>query len=152
MTIDWPVAVALGHGWDRCGMIDLSASHLRIARPTHDLAAAERFWIAGVGLEVQWRTGEEAEGGHALTMVGAPGAGWHLELVADPDSAAEARPTEEDLLVLYLGETPDAAWLDQIDRAGGRRVRSRNPYWDEWGVTIVDPDGYRLVLSQRVWG
>ena len=35
--------------------------------------------------------------------------------------------------------------------AGGTRVPARNPYWDEWGVTIADPDGYRLVLSRRSW-
>ena len=35
--------------------------------------------------------------------------------------------------------------------AGGTRVAARNPYWDQWGVTIADPDGYRLVLSSRSW-
>ena len=35
--------------------------------------------------------------------------------------------------------------------AGGTRVAARNPYWDQWGVTIADPDGYRLVLSNRSW-
>jgi len=30
-------------------------------------------------------------------------------------------------------------------------VAARNPYWDRWGVTIVDPDGYLLVLSHRSW-
>ena len=42
-------------------------------------------------------------GGHALVMVGWPGAAWHIELVGDPDDATPAAPTEEDLLVLYLG-------------------------------------------------
>ncbi|MDN4161843.1 VOC family protein [Nocardioides abyssi] len=133
-------------------MTDLSAAHLRIARPATDLAAAERFWIEGVGLDVLWRSGADVEGAHALTMVGAPGAAWHLELVDDADSAARARPSEEDLVVLYLEEPPSAAWLDRIERAGGRRTASRNPYWDRWGVTVVDPDGYRLVLSERSWG
>lgn len=133
-------------------MTDLSTSHVRIARPTADLAAAERFWIDGVGFTILWRTGEEVEGGHALTMVGPPGGAWHLELVADAQSAAGARSTEEDLLVLYLGEPPTATWLDRIEQAGGRRVTARNPYWDTWGVTVVDPDGYRLVLSERTWG
>jgi hypothetical protein len=32
---------------------------------------------------------------------------------------------------------------------GSRRVAARNPYWDQWGVTIVDPDEYRLVLLDR---
>ena len=32
-----------------------------------------------------------------------------------------------------------------------RVVVSRNPCWDHGGVTIVDPDGYRLVLTSRCW-
>ncbi|MEV4098267.1 hypothetical protein [Streptosporangium saharense] len=28
---------------------------------------------------------------------------------------------------------------------------SHNPYWDAHGVTLTDPDGYRLVLSTRSW-
>jgi hypothetical protein len=28
---------------------------------------------------------------------------------------------------------------------------ARNPYWDRWGITIADPDGYRLVLSTLSW-
>jgi hypothetical protein len=35
--------------------------------------------------------------------------------------------------------------------AGGTRVSARNPYWDRWGITIADPDGYRLVLSTLSW-
>jgi hypothetical protein len=27
-----------------------------------------------------------------------------------------------------------------------------NPYWDAGGTTIADPDGYRVVLTQRSWG
>ena len=30
-------------------------------------------------------------------------------------------------------------------------VLSPNPYWNEWGVTVEDPDGYRLVLCTRGW-
>jgi hypothetical protein len=35
--------------------------------------------------------------------------------------------------------------------AGGTRVTARNPYWETWGTTVQDPDGYRLVLSHRSW-
>lgn len=52
---------------------------LRVARPTRSLTRAERFWRDGVGLEVLWRTGDEAQGGHALLMLGVPGASWHAE-------------------------------------------------------------------------
>ena len=84
-------------------MKPLAASPVRIARPSHDLRAAERFWVDGLGLDVLFRADDSAEGGHALLMVGWPGAAWHLELVGDPEDATPAAPTEEDLLVLYLG-------------------------------------------------
>ena len=44
-----------------------------------------------------------------------------------------------------------AADLARLLAAGGRRVVARNPYWEQWGVTVQDPDGYRLVLSIRGW-
>lgn len=119
------------------------SAHLRIARPSRDLAAAERFWVDGLGMSVLWRVTE----GHQLVVLGWPTAAWHLELVHDP--AVTPAPTEEDLLVLYLdGPVPP---LDALLAAGGRRVEARNPYWEQWGVTVEDPDGYRLVLSTRAW-
>ncbi len=120
-------------------------SHLRIARPTRDLAAAERFWADGLGLEVLYRVIE----GHRLLMLGWPDAAWHLELIEDDD--VTPRPTEEDLLVLYLGQPAADELLTRLQSSGGCRVPARNPYWDEWGVTVEDPDGYRLVLSRRDW-
>ncbi|MDT0444314.1 VOC family protein [Streptomyces johnsoniae] len=125
-------------------------SHIRIARPSRDLVAAEHFWVSGLGLSVLFRA--ESEGGpdeHDLLMVGWPDASWHLELVQD--AAVEPRPTEEDLLVVYLDEQVPQAVLSRLEAHGGKRVRSRNPYWDAWGATIQDPDGYRLVLSTRGW-
>lgn len=123
---------------------------LRLARPTTDLPALERFWVDGVGLSVLWRTDGVPSEGHELLMVGPAGAGWHLELVADADAANPPGP--EDLVVLYLGERADAEWLARITAHGGTVVPARNPYWDRWGVTIQDPDGYLLVLSHRTWG
>ena len=128
-----------------------AANHVRIARPSHNLRASERFWVGGLGLEVLFRADHSAEGGHALLMVGWPGAAWHLELVGDPDDATPAAPTEEDLLVLYVGGEVDEDVIRRLVDAGGTRVAARNPYWDRWGVTIADPDGYRLVLSSRAW-
>ncbi len=120
-------------------------THLRIARPSRDLVAAERFWVDGLRLEVLYRTTE----GHRLLMVGWSTACWHLELVED--TAVEPQPTEEDLLVLYLGQPAAEALVARLLSAGGRQVPARNPYWDQWGVTFEDPDGYRLVLTHREW-
>ncbi|WJZ03257.1 VOC family protein [Corynebacterium freiburgense] len=131
----------------------ISTNHpIRIARPTRSLQVAERFWCEGVGLEVLWRTGTDAVGGHALLMVGVPGASWHLELVQDPAALDANPPGPEDLLVVYRGHQVDPTELYLIEQAGGQVVKARNPYWDEYGVTIQDPDGYLLVLSHRTWG
>lgn len=117
---------------------------IRIARPTRDLAAAERFYVGGLGLEVLWRsTGESFAD---LLMLGLPGAAWHLELTRPHQHAVVPTPTTEDLLVLYLGHPPDSALVARLETHGGTRVPAVNPYWDTWGVTITDPDGYRLVL------
>jgi catechol 2,3-dioxygenase-like lactoylglutathione lyase family enzyme len=132
-------------------MKPVPASHLRIARPSHDLRASERFWVEGLGLEVLFRADDQADGDHALLMVGWPEAAWHLELVGDPEDETPAAPTEEDLLVLYLGGEVDAELVARLVEAGGVRVAARNPYWDRWGVTVADPDGYQLVLSTRSW-
>lgn len=128
-----------------------ASSHLRLARPSRDLGTGEQFWVEGLGMEVLYRKDPEGEGEHALLMLGWPGASWHLELVGDPAGETPAAPTEEDLLVLYVGGPVDDDIIRRLEQAGGRRVLSRNPHWDRWGITVEDPDGYRLVLSSREW-
>ncbi|MEU5380255.1 MULTISPECIES: VOC family protein [unclassified Streptomyces] len=126
--------------------------HIRIARPSKDLAAAERFWVAGFGLSVVYRAqGGTEPGEHDLLMVGRPEASWHLELVHEAARPVMPRPTEEDLLVVYLDEPVPEELVARLEEHGGKRVLPPNPYWNEWGVTIEDPDGYRLVLCRRSW-
>jgi catechol 2,3-dioxygenase-like lactoylglutathione lyase family enzyme len=124
-------------------------SHIRIARPTHDFTAAERFYVAGLGLSVLWRSTPDAIGGHALVMLGWPGAAWHLELVLRLD--IKIASSEEDLLVIYADGEVDEGLVERLVASGGRRVTNMNPYWEECGVTVVDPDGYRLVLCRKGW-
>jgi catechol 2,3-dioxygenase-like lactoylglutathione lyase family enzyme len=127
-------------------------SHIRLARPSRDLAAAERFWAGGLGLDVLWRAeGGGIPGEHDLLMLGWPDAGWHLELVREPADPVEPTPTEDDLLVVYVDGPVPEDLVARLEAQGGKRVPSPNPYWNEWGVTVEDPDGYRLVLCERGW-
>ncbi|MFE7647897.1 VOC family protein [Streptomyces phaeoluteigriseus] len=122
-----------------------------MARPSRDLAAAERFYVAGLGLEVIWRTTEPVPGEHDLLMVGPPGAAWHFELTHDPERPIEPTPTPDDLFVVYLGAPVDPSLVDRLVAHGGTRTPAHNPYWDQYGVTVADPDGYFLVLCSRDW-
>lgn len=133
-------------------MID--ARHvIRIARPSLDLAAAERFYVQGLGLSVLFRKVASAESGtYNLLMVGPAGGQWHLELTAATRDVVRPSPTPEDLLVIYLAAPPGAELTAQAVAHGGTVVPAHNPYWDDGGVTIADPDGYRVVLTQRSWG
>jgi catechol 2,3-dioxygenase-like lactoylglutathione lyase family enzyme len=130
-------------------MIDPNVA-VRLARPSRDLAAAERFYADGLGLRVLFRATASTPDEHDLVMLGWPGATWHLELLGGPHLEVEPSPTDQDLLVLYLGAPVDRALIDRLEIAGGRRVE-QGSYWDRWGVTVADPDGYRLVLSSRSW-
>ena len=125
---------------------------IRIARPSLDLAAAERFYARGLGLSVLFRAAGQAElGTHDLLMVGPAGGQWHLELTVGTRDVVTPAPTPEDLLVIYFGSpVPDAAVSRAVSH-GGTVVSAHNPYWDQGGVTIADPDGYRIVLTERRW-
>ncbi|MFD3568430.1 VOC family protein [Streptomyces sp. NPDC058671] len=126
-------------------------TRVRVARPSRDLAAAERFYVDGLGLDVLWRSTERVPGRHDLLMVGPPDGSWHFELTRDPERPSEPVPTVDDLFVVYLGAPVEEEQVERLVAAGGTRVAAHNPYWDEHGVTVADPDGYRLVLCSRTW-
>lgn len=131
-------------------MIDPRA-HVRIARPSRDLAAAERFYVDGLGFDVLGRGRGTSEGERDLLMVGWRGAAWHVELIRDTTHPLEQVSSPDDLFGLYLGTPVDPALIARVESAGGKRVPAHNPYWDQIGVTFEDPDGYRLVLCERGW-
>lgn len=114
---------------------------LRIARHTERLAEVVAFYRDGIGLpEIG---GFRGHAGYDGAFLAVPGTGAHLEFTAGGSHGApSAHP--ETLLVLYLGD--DEAVDAVVRRVGVRPVPAANPYWAQHGVTIEDPDGFRLVL------
>ena len=119
----------------------MTGMQLRIARQTGRLAAVVAFYRDTLGLpEIDRFTGHD---GYDGVMLDLPGTAAHLEFTASAHDAPPG-PHVESLLVLYLG---DRATVDRVlARAGTGRVPSANPYWDRVGVTVTDPDGFRVVL------
>lgn len=129
---------------------DLGAAHLRVARPTDDLAAVVRFYRDGLGFEVlsEFRGHDGFDG----VMLGRVGAAYHLEFTRSAGHRAGRAPTADNLLVFYLPDRPAwAAAVARLERHGYRPVASFNPYWDRAGKTFEDPDGYRVVLQNAAW-
>jgi hypothetical protein len=123
---------------------------LRVARPTNDLAPLERFYMQGAGFRRLAAFSDHE--GFSGTILGFPGAPWHLEFVQEQGYVAPRAPSAEHLLVLYLPD-PDE-WRHAVDRMtahGYEPVPAHNPYWEAAGKTFEDPDGYRLVFQNRAW-
>ena len=119
---------------------------VRVARQTGQLDTVVTFYRDGLGLpEIAHFTDHD---GYDGVMLDLPGTATHLEFTAtahvDPP-----HPHIEDLLVLYLGDRHTVDRL--VARSGANPVRSANPYWDRVGVTITDPDGFRVVLVADNW-
>jgi catechol 2,3-dioxygenase-like lactoylglutathione lyase family enzyme len=129
---------------------DLGNAHLRVARPTDDLAAVVRFYRDGLGFEVLAEFTDHD--GFDGAMLGRKGAGYHLEFTRRAGHKAGRAPGEDNLLVFYL---PDkAAWkaaVARLEKAGHKAVKAFNPYWDRMGRTFEDADGYRVVLQNAAW-
>ena len=129
---------------------DLGTAHIRVARPTDDLAAVVRFYRVGLGLEVLYEF-KDHEGFDGV-MLGRPGAAYHLEFTRKAGHQAGGAPTEDNLLVFYLPD--EAEWqaaIARLEKAGYKAVKAFNPYWDQKGRTFEDPDGYRVVLQNAAW-
>jgi GNAT superfamily N-acetyltransferase/catechol 2,3-dioxygenase-like lactoylglutathione lyase family enzyme len=115
----------------------------RIARPAHDLARSTRFYRDLLGLSVLG--GFTGHAGYDGVFFALPGGG-ELELTTGP--AAPVPGTDEDLLVLYVSGSDELAAAGvRLTSAGVRQIPSANPYWNRWGRTFLDPDGYRLVIA-----
>jgi catechol 2,3-dioxygenase-like lactoylglutathione lyase family enzyme len=119
---------------------------LRVARHTNRLSELVAFYRDGVGLpEIG---GFHDHHGYDGAFVGVPGTHTHLEFTSGGAHRAPS-PDPESLLVLYLGDAKEVA--DIVQRLDVDPVAPANPYWLEHGVTVEDPDGFRVVLVPERW-
>ncbi|MDX6583031.1 MAG: hypothetical protein QOI10_2215 [Solirubrobacterales bacterium] len=120
---------------------------LRVARHTARLDDVVAFYRDGLGLPEIGRFSDHD--GYEGVFLAIPGTAAHLELTAGGEHGPpESHP--ESLIVLYLGDD------DSVQRVAARMsvqpVPPANPYWAEHGITLEDPDGFRVVLVPERWG
>jgi predicted lactoylglutathione lyase len=98
-----------------------------------------------VGLE---RIGEfwQHEGYDGI-MLGLPDSQYHIEFTQSEEIMELPRPTKEHLFVFYVANRFERDKIvNRLACMGYREVEPENPYWGRGGVTIEDPDGWRIVL------
>jgi len=124
---------------------ELPVAQVRVARPTDRLDEVVRFYHDGLGLrEIGSFRGHA---GYDGVMLGLPGSAYHLEFTHHVDGSPCPAPSADNLLVLYI-PNPEAiaVVVDRLAGLGHHPVPPENPYWQRDGVTIADPDGWRVVL------
>ncbi|MBO1582826.1 MULTISPECIES: VOC family protein [Bacillus] len=121
---------------------------LRIARPTDKFEEVIVFYEEGLGLK---RIGEfHNHEGYDGVMFGLPDAEYHLEFTRHVDGSPCPAPTKDNLLVFYMTQRAEIEKVaNRLHTMGHHEVEPENPYWKEKGITIEDPDGWRIVLMHK---
>lgn len=125
----------------------LATAHLRVTRPTNNIAALLPFYCGGLGFEVLGTfAGHEGFDG---VLLGHKGGGYHLEFASKAGHDAGRAPTLDNLLVFYLpDDNAFSGAVRRMEKAGFGALVSFNPYWDRWGKTYENADGYRVVFAK----
>ncbi len=128
----------------------LASTVVRVARPTDRLDEIVWFYRDVIGLaEVGSFAGHE---GYRGAILGLPDATLQVEFTQHDEGSPCPAPTLDNLLVLALAdESAHGRLASRLELAGVAPVVSENPYWDRVGLTVEDPDGWRVVLVRPGW-
>ena len=124
---------------------NMNVAQIRIARPTDKIDKIKRFYGEGLGLTVVGSFNKHE--GYTGVMFGLPDHDYHLEFTQHEDGSPCPAPTKDNLLVFYLPDKNEQEKIaEKLFTMGYKPVPPDNPYWKEKGITIEDPDGWRVVL------
>ncbi|MCP1493229.1 putative glyoxalase superfamily protein PhnB [Peribacillus frigoritolerans] len=124
---------------------EMKVAQIRVARPTDQLKKVVNFYCEGLGLK---KIGSfEGHEGYDGIMIGLPDSSYHLEFTQHNDGSPCPAPSKDNLLVFYIPERKTIEEItNRLKGMGYEQVSPENPYWEKSGVTIEDPDGWRIVL------
>lgn len=124
---------------------DVPFTQVRIARPTDRLEKIISFYTAGLGLAQIGRFHDHA--GVSGVMLGMPDKTCHLEFTQHSEGSPCHPPTKDNLLVFYYRNAGlRNVVAERLRGMGYGEATPHNPYWVTHGITIEDPDGWRIVL------
>lgn len=118
---------------------------LRTARHTDRLEEVVSFYIENLGLKIlgSFKDHDSYDG----VFIGKEKADWHLEFTTS-GSKAKHLSDEDDLIVFYCDSQDEFEIIrENFKRNNIPAVKAKNPYWQQNGLTYLDPDGFRIVIS-----
>ena len=120
---------------------------LRVARHTNNLKAIVTFYTSVLGFEVTGTFEDHNNYDGVFLKLGSQD--WHLEFTTTKISATH-HFDEDDLLVLYPETLAEYIAIEKrINALDIQLEQAKNPYWQENGIMIKDPDGFRIIISNQ---
>jgi hypothetical protein len=119
---------------------------LRIALHCTSLLEIELFYTHFLGLSVlgKFINHDSYDG----LFLGYQDSDWHLEFTSSSELPKRVSD-EDDALVFYLGSTIEMDVVkDKIKRANRTIQTPKNPYWQNNGLMITDPDGVKIIFTK----
>lgn len=117
----------------------------RFARHTNDLEQIKTFYIAILGFELLGAF--ENHNGYDGIFIGKSNENWHLEFTKTKEVICFDFK-EDDTLVFYPENKMEFDLLiNKLQSHEIEFIKAKNPYWNENGKMFLDPDGYRILIS-----
>ncbi|PAM96472.1 prolyl endopeptidase [Flavobacterium sp. IR1] len=118
---------------------------LRVARHTNNLEEIESFYVDLLGFERLG--GFQKHNNYDGVFIGKSGLDWHFEFTQSEVKANHIFD-KDDVIVLYPKTISDYDELiKRLLQKDIAVIEAVNPFWNENGKMIQDPDGYRIVIS-----
>jgi catechol 2,3-dioxygenase-like lactoylglutathione lyase family enzyme len=118
---------------------------LRVARHTNNLEKIEDFYVNILGFERLG--GFQNHATYDGVFIGKLDLDWHFEFTQS-EAKADHTFDEDDVTVLYPKTILEYNNLvKSILENNISIITSKNPYWNENGKMFLDPDGFRIVIS-----
>ena len=118
---------------------------LRFARHTNNLENIKSFYIDILGFELLGSF--ENHNNYDGIFIGKPNLSWHLEFTKS-NEIVKFNFGEEDYLVFYPeNEIEYQTIINRIIENKIQFIESKNPYWNENGKLVLDPDGFGIIIS-----
>ncbi len=117
----------------------------RFARHTNDLDKIKLFYTEILQFEILG--GFENHNDYDGVFIGKRNMDWHLEFTKS-NELVEFNFNPDDVLVFYPETLVEYDLLiENISKNNIKFIASKNPYWNDSGKIILDPDGYHIIIS-----
>lgn len=117
----------------------------RFARHTNNIEKLITFYSNILGFDElgKFENHDQYNG----VFLGKSGLDWHLEFTENHEKI-EFNFNDDDILVFYPTSYQEySKIINTIEKENIQIFQSKNPYWNENGILIKDPDGYNIIIS-----